>query len=685
MSRRWRSIVPSLLLVLSAWLQSPMSVRAASPCDAVPGNLVQNCGFEQPVVGAGTYQWIQARQTTITGWTVGSAASANNGGDLTDQGYNAAFLGHFPVHGGAQSYDLNHDSQGAIFQDVATTAGQNYLLAFYLSALPACGDIFISPKTLTVTAGTTTQSFAFSPDPHASPPGNQQIVLETLTFGSTSSSTRLTFTSTSGSCTGPIIDDVSVTPTTQAGATGTIGGTVYANQVVPANVLQGAIVEACAGPVCAVTTSGADGTYSVGHLTAGTYTLTALPPPGGSLFSSGINAVTLATNSSVVGGQDMTLLSASPPPAGLSISSAFTTPSGIPVHFWTDPIIVRINAPAGSTVSARIRDLQGNVLGQGTLEDLGPAPPGSVTPFHIAPTGAVQPTAGGGGLDTFGHTYPPPYPSHGGFDTQFSCTCQAGGGGPDPQTPNDPSGTIVNQNGTPIPGATATLLRADSASGPFVALPSSSTQLAWYTPTDPETTDAQGRYGWDVYAGYYQVQASAPHCAAPGNPGQAAVLSDVKQVPPAVTGLTLTLQCTQVPAGLTITSPDSQASAATLSASLTEVGGPPIAGRSVTVVVTPTGGGTPLTQNGVTDANGNVRVPVTLALGTYAVSMTFTGDGNHLAASASQTQLLIGTLHALPAPNPSGTAQGGPLSPVPPPRPTSGSVGVPSPLPPSRP
>jgi hypothetical protein len=99
----------------------------------------------------------------------------------------------------------------------------------------------------------------------------------------------------------------------------------------------------------------------------------------------------------------------------------------------------------------------------------------------------------------------------------------------------DPSGTVVDQHNTPIAGATVTLLRADTADGPFVAVPNNSAIMSPTNRTNPDTTDAGGAFGWDVIAGFYKVQAAAPNCTS--------TTSDVLTIPPAVTGLVLQLSC----------------------------------------------------------------------------------------------------------------------------------------------
>jgi hypothetical protein len=86
------------------------------------------------------------------------------------------------------------------------------------------------------------------------------------------------------------------------------------------------------------------------------------------------------------------------------------------------------------------------------------------------------------------------------------------------------------QTGQPIPGATVALLRSDSAGGPFKEVPGSGA-----------TTDSGGHYGWELITGFYRVSASAPGCASRD--------SQVVEIPPAVSGLDLVLDCPSAPAG----------------------------------------------------------------------------------------------------------------------------------------
>jgi len=105
----------------------------------------------------------------------------------------------------------------------------------------------------------------------------------------------------------------------------------------------------------------------------------------------------------------------------------------------------------------------------------------------------------------------------------------------------DPSGTVQDTNGNPVAGATVTVLRSDTAAGPFVAVPSGNAEIE--PPTNPETSDSNGQFAWDVLSGYYEIQATKSGCANPGNSSQSIVSTGVLQVPPPRLGLQLTLDC----------------------------------------------------------------------------------------------------------------------------------------------
>ena len=75
----------------------------------------------------------------------------------------------------------------------------------------------------------------------------------------------------------------------------------------------------------------------------------------------------------------------------------------------------------------------------------------------------------------------------------------------------DPSGTVLDTNGHPVSGATVTILRADTAAGPFT--PEAPTSSDIDPNVNPETTGTDGVFHWDLVAGWYEVSASAKGCA----------------------------------------------------------------------------------------------------------------------------------------------------------------------------
>jgi hypothetical protein len=105
----------------------------------------------------------------------------------------------------------------------------------------------------------------------------------------------------------------------------------------------------------------------------------------------------------------------------------------------------------------------------------------------------------------------------------------------------DPSGTIVDTQGNPISGATATLLEQPLASGPFTQVEASSGAIE--PAENPETTKTSGQFDWNALAGTYQVEASAPECHAPGEERQPDVFTLPFVLPPPAVGLMLTLEC----------------------------------------------------------------------------------------------------------------------------------------------
>jgi hypothetical protein len=136
------------------------------------------------------------------------------------------------------------------------------------------------------------------------------------------------------------------------------------------------------------------------------------------------------------------------------------------------------------------------------------------------------------------------YPHHGAAQIEYKITCPDG-------TPTvipffiyiDPSGLVKTTSGNPISGATITLLVADNPDGPFTAVPEGSTRMSPSNRKNPDTTNANGEFGWDVVSGFYKVRAEKAGCFSPTDPTQTFVESGVLPIPPPVTDLELILNC----------------------------------------------------------------------------------------------------------------------------------------------
>jgi hypothetical protein len=171
-----------------------------------------------------------------------------------------------------------------------------------------------------------------------------------------------------------------------------------------------------------------------------------------------------------------------------------------------------------------------------------------------------------------------------------------------PNTEIDPSGTVLDTNGNPVSGATVTILRAGTSAGPYAPV---STAAAGIDPAvNPETTGSDGVFHWDVYAGWYEVQASAPGCTDPADPDQPAVTIGPYPVPPPQVGLTITLACANEPAA--------PVPAVT---SLSQSSGPPGGGTTLTIL------GTGFTPSSVVTFGGTKATGMTY-LSPQALSVT---------------------------------------------------------------
>lgn len=297
---------------------------------------------------------------------------------------------------------------------------------------------------------------------------------------------------------------------------GSIGGTVYRNSATPGNELGGAFVQVCGtGGSCNLTTTNAFGGYSVSGLAADSYTIRA-NGPGTSNVQPATRGPVAITSGASLSGQDLVLTGPTPPPPGTTITNRGTSPDGLPIIYWQDPLTLTTTGCAGGTASYEL-SIGASVVRSGAMTE---APPGTYT----ATIAAL-------------------YPLHGYGRVVITILC---GGVPTTVAFDiyiDPSGTVRTVGGAAIAGATVTLFRSDSASGPFVQVEDGSGIMSPANRNNPDSTDASGHFGWDVIAGFYIVRAEAADCVSPTDPAQAFVETDVLTIPPPVTDLDLRLAC----------------------------------------------------------------------------------------------------------------------------------------------
>jgi len=255
------------------------------------------------------------------------------------------------------------------------------------------------------------------------------------------------------------------------------------------------------------TETDARGYYSIANVRAGTYT--ASVSATGAYVSSTVS-VTVPGGATVTA-PDLVLRF----PAGIPADEGITltngtfrvteTHTGIPNVHYQQPITVQVaNQCAGASTSYTF-SLGSSILARGS--------------FTESPAGVYT------------VVIPPVYPNSG--SAQFTYTIQC----PDGTSKTvsfdiyiDPSGQIVDQYGTPVAGATATVLRAETSEGPFEPV-TDLRLLGEANRSNPIVTTADGRFYWDVVPGWYQVKVEVA--------GAATIVTAAMEVAPARTGLVI--------------------------------------------------------------------------------------------------------------------------------------------------
>jgi choice-of-anchor C domain-containing protein len=177
------------------------SVMAAGP-------VFQNGSFENgnyvPTYEGQDYERLANGSTAITGWTV-----TKGNVDWTASGI-------WQAADGTKSVDLDgaEETAGAISQTFETHLNGTYVVTFAMSGNP--GNPAVSPsKTMTVDAAGTATPYIY--DTTGNDFAHMNYVTKTFSFTATGPTTTLTFTSTTASGWGPVIDNIVITETNANG------------------------------------------------------------------------------------------------------------------------------------------------------------------------------------------------------------------------------------------------------------------------------------------------------------------------------------------------------------------------------------------------------------------------------------------------------------------------------------
>jgi hypothetical protein len=382
----------------------------------------------------------------------------------------------------------------------------------------------------TIPATTPAGSVTATNTPTSTPTGPTSPASNTPTFTPTGGTAIVT-----GTPTGPATA-TSTPPTATTTSTpqqpGSISGTIFANATETPNTINGAYVYACRSDdsFCSETqVTEPNGQYTFNSLPPGEYYVHASAPDGSNLQPNRRGPLTLPPGVALID-QHIVLYDPVGPPPGTTIEPSGDS-GGIPVVSYGATFTIVTTGCTGGTATYQIYQYGLSVRGPLVMPE---GPDGTYT-------AAVNP------LNTTGP-----------HQIVISIDCPVGG----ITTTSfniyiDPSGFVRTVEGDPIPGAMVTLYRADSSDGPFEIVPDGSGIMSPSNRQNPDLTDADGHFGWDVIAGYYFVRAEHEGFVDPNDPTHSYVDSYIMQIPPPVTDLDLRLaaQCVQCPTRTPINTP----------------------------------------------------------------------------------------------------------------------------------
>jgi hypothetical protein len=388
----------------------------------------------------------------------------------------------------------------------------------------------------------------------------------------------------------------------ESNTAGTVSGHVYEGEKAAGHELSGARVQICRlkGSPCRSTTTDAGGFYRLQAPALGDYRVTAFPPAGSNAIARTRTTITHVSAEAESEGQDVILPLPQPPPPSVHFGGSGVRPTnaeGVPVVYWQEPFEISIEAPAGKEVEARIE------FPNGLLERLLPCSEEAGGPGIAIFRFCFQPLSPNHGAGRVAIVAMPPRSQGEKEEVEQEEEAEEAEREEEesepeepeeePETPEeeaeheketeeeeseereaeeaeeegeheegeeeetvfpiyiDPSGYVRLPDGSPLADATVKLYAAESADGPFVLVPDGSAAMSPMNRRNPDATDAGGRFGWDVVAGFYKVRAEKSGCNAQGNPSRSFEETGVLTIPPPVENLDLRLECptTSPPSG----------------------------------------------------------------------------------------------------------------------------------------
>ena len=211
-----------------------------------------------------------------------------------------------------------------------------------------------------------------------------------------------------------------------------------------------------------------------------------------------------------------------PPPDGIEVSGQMSSLDGIPVFRGADIMRITHQGCANGWAGLKVVDLS-------TGAEL---------------FGNVYDTPAGSGTYVF--DFPLDNQLGGRVSVQMNFICETEDERVSFSIYVDPSGTVQDENGSPISGATVTLMRdnPNTVALDFEVVADGSVLMdPEVNNTNPDVTGADGQFRWDVVAGLWKVRAEKDGCHAPGDASVPYVETPALAVPPPRLGLVIELEC----------------------------------------------------------------------------------------------------------------------------------------------